>query len=271
MAGEHGARGFLYGAPEGFFGAKLAEAVRRSPESDIFCAGDSGTEWIRIIDPQTQNAFYANPVEWKTGRTGGISQKETDPAPRRRRENPGGEWWELYDEQHKLPYYYNTLSGQSEWARPATGTIIPLSSIQNSALGKRASVALKRGSTPAEGAALPAAGSPRSAGAGGGTSPQNARGRSAGPSSPLQHQSAYAGPGASRAPASAGWPGGGGPGHAGLQAMSPLPSSSAPFAAAAASSPGSAGGMRLEHARKSISAAEAARSGGISDPVVNRG
>ncbi|KAG5457919.1 MAG: hypothetical protein BJ554DRAFT_1958 [Olpidium bornovanus] len=61
----------------------------------------------------------------------------------RRRKDPAGEWWELYDDNHKLPYYYNANSGQTEWLRPTTGSIIPLALIQSSALGKRVSVALR--------------------------------------------------------------------------------------------------------------------------------
>jgi hypothetical protein len=57
------------------------------------------------------------------------------------------EWWELFDDNHKLPYYYNTKSGETEWLKPVTGTVIPLISIQNSSIGKRVSVAIKRAST----------------------------------------------------------------------------------------------------------------------------
>ncbi|CAG8735412.1 7842_t:CDS:2, partial [Racocetra fulgida] len=55
---------------------------------------------------------------------------------------PTGEWWELWDDNHQLPYYYNTASGQTEWVRPESGTIIPLTKIQNSSIGKRISIAL---------------------------------------------------------------------------------------------------------------------------------
>lgn len=100
-------------------------------------------EWIEITDPQTQNTFYANPTtgecQWDKPNIGRVKPKD-----------PAGEWWELYDDNHKLPYYYNTVSGQTEWLRPASGTVIPLVSIQNSALGKRVSVALQRNSASIE-------------------------------------------------------------------------------------------------------------------------
>eukprot|EP00842_Homolaphlyctis_polyrhiza_P001057 jgi/Hompol1/1952/HPOL_005807-RA len=41
------------------------------------------------------------------------------------RDPSGLEFWELYDETHKLPYFYNTRTKQTEWVRPAVGTIIP--------------------------------------------------------------------------------------------------------------------------------------------------
>lgn len=36
------------------------------------------------------------------------------------------EWWELYDENHKLPYFYNTKTGETEWVRPSLGVVIPV-------------------------------------------------------------------------------------------------------------------------------------------------
>lgn len=48
----------------------------------------------------------------------------------RKPRDPNGEWWELWDDNHKLPYYYHTTSGQTEWLRPENGTVLPLVKIQ---------------------------------------------------------------------------------------------------------------------------------------------
>jgi hypothetical protein len=45
-------------------------------------------------------------------------------------EDPQGDWWELWDENNQLPYYYNTLTGSTEWVRPENKVIIPLMKIQ---------------------------------------------------------------------------------------------------------------------------------------------
>jgi hypothetical protein len=49
---------------------------------------------------------------------------------------PGGQWWELFDETRRLPYYYHTKTWERQWERPK-GFIIPLAAIQESTLGKR--------------------------------------------------------------------------------------------------------------------------------------
>jgi hypothetical protein len=56
--------------------------------------------------------------------------------------DPNGEWWELFDETHRLPYYYNTKTGVTDWVRPHQGTIIPLRALQALPQGKRMSVAI---------------------------------------------------------------------------------------------------------------------------------
>ncbi|CAG8558110.1 3804_t:CDS:2, partial [Scutellospora calospora] len=91
--------------------------------------------WVEITDPHTNDVFYANPqtgeCAWEKPSNMTLHQKD-----------PTGEWWELWDDNHQLPYYYHTTSGQTEWIRPEFGTIIPLTKIQNSSIGKRISVAL---------------------------------------------------------------------------------------------------------------------------------
>ncbi|KAG0243294.1 hypothetical protein BGW41_002479 [Actinomortierella wolfii] len=54
--------------------------------------------------------------------------------------SPAGDWWELFDDVHNLPYYYNTKTGQTEWERPHDGRqIISLIAIQKSVIGQRLS------------------------------------------------------------------------------------------------------------------------------------
>ncbi|GBC02411.1 hypothetical protein RclHR1_04600011 [Rhizophagus clarus] len=88
--------------------------------------------WVMIRDPQLDAVFYANPA------TGDCLLEK----PRNVTLHPvlGVEWWELWDDNHKLPYYYNTATGQTGWDIPSDGTIIPLKKIQNSSIGKRLSV-----------------------------------------------------------------------------------------------------------------------------------
>ncbi|KAF9584293.1 hypothetical protein BGW38_006958, partial [Lunasporangiospora selenospora] len=48
-------------------------------------------------------------------------------------QDPAGEWWELFDDVHNLPYYHNTKTGQTEWERPQdSSNIISLTAIQAS-------------------------------------------------------------------------------------------------------------------------------------------
>jgi hypothetical protein len=50
--------------------------------------------------------------------------------------SPDGQWWELYDDERRRPYYYQTHSRETCWERPE-GFVIPLATIQASAAGKR--------------------------------------------------------------------------------------------------------------------------------------
>ncbi|KAI8925684.1 Rho GTPase activation protein [Entophlyctis helioformis] len=84
---------------------------------------------VEITDPQTGKTFFANLA------TGECSWELPPNARLQPRDPSGVEWWELFDEKHKLPYYYNTSTKQTEWVRPTYGTIIP-----SSAIGKRLSM-----------------------------------------------------------------------------------------------------------------------------------
>ncbi|KAJ3733768.1 hypothetical protein DFJ43DRAFT_994552 [Lentinula guzmanii] len=88
--------------------------------------------WITIIDPETQNSFYACPgtgeVSWDPP-TGNFVLPPSEE----------GEWWELSDESRGgIPYFYQTKTGETVWERPA-GFVIPLGILQNTALGRRLS------------------------------------------------------------------------------------------------------------------------------------
>ncbi|KAI8826685.1 Rho GTPase activation protein [Fimicolochytrium jonesii] len=95
--------------------------------------------FVELADPQTGNLFYANLVTgectWDRPPKDRIKQKDGNSL----------EWWELFDENHKLPYYYNTKTGETEWMRPTTGLIIPLHAIQHdSNIGKRVSILVQQ-------------------------------------------------------------------------------------------------------------------------------
>lgn len=79
--------------------------------------------WYQITDPQTKRTFYANPT---SGECAWTLPPDAVLTPR----DEEGEWWELFDEKYKLPYYYHTLSQKTDWARPTKGTVIPLITIQ---------------------------------------------------------------------------------------------------------------------------------------------
>ncbi|KAG0308763.1 hypothetical protein BGZ98_006938 [Dissophora globulifera] len=76
--------------------------------------------WVEITDPESHNTFYAD-----------------------LHRNPAGEWWELFDDIHNLPYYYNTKTGETEWEQPQDGSgVLSLTAIQKSVIGQRLSLHL---------------------------------------------------------------------------------------------------------------------------------
>nr|CAG8535059.1 7328_t:CDS:2 [Entrophospora candida] len=94
-----------------------------SSDGSIASADSNYASGSEIKDPHTAHIFYANPetgeCSWERPKNSNIQQKD-----------PKGEWWELWDEAHQLPYYYHTLTGRTEWIQPEFGTIIPLTKIQ---------------------------------------------------------------------------------------------------------------------------------------------
>ncbi|KAG6378343.1 hypothetical protein JVT61DRAFT_14068 [Boletus reticuloceps] len=88
--------------------------------------------WVTLVDPQTNTTFFACPA---TGQVSWDPPVGTFVLP----PNETGEWWELSDESRGgIPYYYQTKTGETVWERP-NGFVIPLTVIQQTALGRRLS------------------------------------------------------------------------------------------------------------------------------------
>ncbi|KAG1745441.1 uncharacterized protein EDB91DRAFT_1246316 [Suillus paluster] len=89
--------------------------------------------WVTLIDPQTSTVFFACPA---TGQVSWDPPAGTFVLP----PSTEGEWWELSDESRGgIPYYYQTKTGETVWERPET-FVIPLTIIQQTALGRRLSM-----------------------------------------------------------------------------------------------------------------------------------
>ncbi|KAI8388521.1 uncharacterized protein BYT42DRAFT_237779 [Radiomyces spectabilis] len=82
-------------------------------------------DWVEIVDLHTNVAFFANP---NTGEC--LLEKPAMGLVRPR--DPEGDWWELWDDKHQLPYYYNTGTCATEWTQPSEEHIISLIKIQTS-------------------------------------------------------------------------------------------------------------------------------------------
>ncbi|KAG2128032.1 uncharacterized protein EDB93DRAFT_1185435 [Suillus bovinus] len=88
--------------------------------------------WVTLVDPQTSTVFFACPA---TGQVSWDPPAGTFVLP----PSTEGEWWELSDDSRGgIPYYYQTKTGETVWERP-DGFVIPLTIIQQSALGRRLS------------------------------------------------------------------------------------------------------------------------------------
>ncbi|KAI8872539.1 hypothetical protein GQ42DRAFT_161225 [Ramicandelaber brevisporus] len=92
-------------------------------------------EWIELADPDSGRQVFANlatgECSWLRPITGPVKPR-----------NPAGEYWELFDETHELPYYYNTLTGDTTWVAPDSPdvVIVPLHALQRSVLGNHMSM-----------------------------------------------------------------------------------------------------------------------------------
>lgn len=88
--------------------------------------------WVTLVDPQTSTVFFACPA---TGQVSWDPPAGTFVLP----PSTEGEWWELSDDSRGgIPYYYQTKTGETVWERPDS-FVIPLTVIQQTALGRRLS------------------------------------------------------------------------------------------------------------------------------------
>ncbi|KIK39188.1 hypothetical protein CY34DRAFT_808572 [Suillus luteus UH-Slu-Lm8-n1] len=88
--------------------------------------------WVTLVDPQTSTVFFACPA---TGQVSWDPPAGTFVLP----PSTEGEWWELSDDSRGgIPYYYQTKTGETVWERPDS-FVIPLTIIQQTALGRRLS------------------------------------------------------------------------------------------------------------------------------------
>ncbi|KEP51455.1 Rho GTPase-activating-like protein [Rhizoctonia solani 123E] len=90
--------------------------------------------WVTIIDPQTQNHFYACPATGECSWDPPAGNFVLPPSNE-------GEWWELNDESRSppVPYYHHTRTGETSWTRPKGAFVIPLGIVQTTTLGRRLS------------------------------------------------------------------------------------------------------------------------------------
>ncbi|KAJ1643333.1 hypothetical protein IWQ61_010536, partial [Dispira simplex] len=76
---------------------------------------ERNSSWFEISDPHTQSVVFVN---LRTGECAIDLPSNAQLLPK----DPHGEWWELYDEYHSLPYYYHANSGKAVWTRPEEAT-----------------------------------------------------------------------------------------------------------------------------------------------------
>ncbi|ORE17755.1 Rho GTPase activation protein [Rhizopus microsporus] len=83
-------------------------------------------EWVEVSNPNFPCSFYANHITGECSWSRPLNESSILPK------NPDGDWWELWDEKHNLPYYYHTRANVSNWMRPTDTNIISLVKIRPS-------------------------------------------------------------------------------------------------------------------------------------------
>ncbi|TFY56119.1 hypothetical protein EVG20_g9052 [Dentipellis fragilis] len=119
-------------------GAPVKPALRR-PKSSTGTVGSTKDEaqwgsnfWVTLVDPQSGASFFACPATGQVSWDPPVGNFVLPP-------NDNGEWWEISDESRGgIPYYYHTKTGETVWEKPE-GFVIPLTVLQNTALGRRLS------------------------------------------------------------------------------------------------------------------------------------
>jgi hypothetical protein len=95
--------------------------------------------WVELVDPSNSYCFFANldtgECDWELPPGAVLKDKDSNQE----------EWWELFDENHKLPYYYNTKTMETVWD-PPNCDIIPLAKLQK-VMKDREDTGAKRKST----------------------------------------------------------------------------------------------------------------------------
>ncbi|KAI0058032.1 hypothetical protein BV25DRAFT_1902420 [Artomyces pyxidatus] len=116
-------------------GAPVRPALRQSKSFGANGPDDAAwgsNFWVTLVDPQTQVSFFACPATGEVSWDPPVGHFVLPP-------NENGEWWEIGDESRGgIPYYYHTKTGETVWDKP-DGFVIPLTVLQNTALGRRLS------------------------------------------------------------------------------------------------------------------------------------
>ncbi|PWN43710.1 hypothetical protein IE81DRAFT_66365 [Ceraceosorus guamensis] len=111
-----------------------SKVFRRSRSATEGWTGTLGDEtwgahfWV-VIEQPSGKSFFANP---ETGECVWAVPAGTIVLP----PSKEGQWWELFDDNRKLPYYFQTSTRETTWHKPE-GFVIPLAAIQESSMGKR--------------------------------------------------------------------------------------------------------------------------------------
>ncbi|EIM79976.1 RhoGAP-domain-containing protein [Stereum hirsutum FP-91666 SS1] len=113
--------------------------IQRTPKSSLQGQGQGQDEaawgknfWVTLVDPQTGVSFFACPSTGEVSWDPPVGNFVLPPSEE-------GEWWEISDKTRGgLPYYYHTKTGRTVWDKPE-GFVIPLTVLQNTALGRRLS------------------------------------------------------------------------------------------------------------------------------------